>query len=126
MPRVVEKVGLVVTGLPVGGSMEAGDLVGWSSGQVVRAIGASGSPVTAIGVALAAYRTGELAAVAIQAEVSGFSAITRGQRQYLSVSAAGERQASAPSGTGQWKQTVGWGTGPDRIAFTFQDEGVSV
>ena len=51
MAKVVEKAGLVITGVPVGGDVSAGDLVGWSSQTVVKASGASGSVVPAIGVA---------------------------------------------------------------------------
>ena len=92
MGKVVEKAGLVITGLPVGGDVSAGDLVGWSSQTVVRATGASGSVVPAIGVAMASYRAGDRGAIALSAEVSGFSGLSYGQSQYLSTSSAGASQ----------------------------------
>jgi hypothetical protein len=119
-------VDLVITGLPVGGSMEAGELVGWSSQQIVRATGAAGAGVPAIGVALAAYKAGDLGAIALRAEVSGLSGLTRGQAHYLSVSAPGGTQTGAPSSAGQWKQKVGFPTAADRMVFVFQDDGVTV
>jgi hypothetical protein len=124
--KVVERADMVVGGLPVGGSTEAGDLVGWSGQQIVRASGAAGGSIPAIGVALAAYRAGDTGAIALRAEVSGLSGLTRGQTHYLSTSTAGSTQATAPSSAGMWKQKVGFPTAADRMLFHLQDEGASV
>ena len=75
---------------------------------------------------MASYRSGDRGAIALSAEVSGFSGLGYGQGQYLSVSSAGASQTGVPSGAGNYKQKVGFSAAADRVAFTFQDEGASL
>ncbi len=119
----VATAGLTVNGVPYGGSVKAGDLVGWSSGKLVRAYGAAGA-VPAVGVAGASYKNGDTGAMHLICEVSGFSGLLVGGVQYLSLSEEGGIQPEEPSGAGVLKQVVGYAVAPDRIAVVLQDAGV--
>lgn len=108
---------LTVTGVPVGESVVAGDLVGFDTAEhkLVRAYGGSGGPVPAVGVAAAAYQAGDEGAFHLVGEVSGLVGLTVGAVVYLSLTAAGGTQSGTPSGAGNLKQVVGRAVAADRI-----------
>lgn len=126
MAKTIGSAGLTIGGVTYGESVRAGDLVGWSSGKLVLASGAAGFVVPAVGVAAAAYDDGETGAFHQLAEVSGYSGLTVGADQYLSVSEGGAIQGTAPNGVGEHKQVVGYAVAADRLAVVLQDAGVLV
>ncbi len=123
MGKVVSA-GLTISGLPYGDIVQAGDLVGWSGGQLVKACGVAGDPIPAVGIAAAGYRPGDVGAMHLMGVVSGFASLGEGNTQYLSLSVAGGVQQTIPSGAGALKQVVGFAVAPDQIAMVLRDEGV--
>lgn len=122
----VASTGLTVSGVTFGEAVTAGDLVGWSGGQVVPALGMAGSVVPAVGVAAASYRAGEKGAYHLRCELSGLTGLAAGATQYLSVSTPGAMQSGVPSGAGNFKQAVGYAVAADRMVCVFQDAGVTL
>ncbi len=118
--------GATVGGIPVGEAIKAGDLVGFSGGQMVRAIGAAGGVVVAVGIAAASYRAGDTGAMHLMGEISGFSALAIGDAQYLSLVDAGEIQSDLPAGAGNYRQLVGYAVAADRVAMTIPDHGAQL
>jgi hypothetical protein len=119
---------MMVEGLVVasGYTVKAGQLVGFSGGEVVPALGVAGSVVPARGVALTSGKGGQAIAMGLRGEVSGVGApAAAGADAYVSEINEGEVQAAAPTGAGSWQQSVGWApvASGDRVALTFQDEG---
>ena len=126
---------MVIEGLEVaaGATVRAGELVGFSGGKLVPAIGASGLFTPARGVALTSGQAGEKVAMALRGEVSGLSGLpARGGAVYLDEVSAGRISGTVASSGGAWAQGVGWsgdgeaaGSGT-RAVLTFQDEGTVV
>ncbi len=116
--------GLTISGVPYGEDVRAGDLVGWSGGKLVRAIGSAGGPVSAVGIAAASYKSDEVGAMHRMGEVSGFAGLAAGDTQYLSLATPGGIQAAVPAGVGNLKQVVGYAVAADRVAVAIRDEGV--
>ena len=119
----VATTGLTVSGVPYGEEVTAGDLVGWNNNQLVLACGAMGFVVPAVGMAAASYGSGDLGAMHLLGEISGFTGLTVGETQYLSLDTPGGIQSAVPSGAGNLKQAVGYAVAPDRIVFAPQDMG---
>ncbi len=126
---------MVIEGLEVGagGVVKAGDLVGFSGGKLIPAVGTAVLYTPARGVALTSGEGGELVAMALRGEVSGLSGLpTRGGSVYLSEDAAGGISGSPAGSAGGWAQRVGWsadGESADSgtsVVVTFQDEGAEV
>ena len=119
----VATTGLTISGVPYGEDVKAGDLVGWSLGKLMLACGAAVNPIPAVGVAAAAYRSGEVGAVHLGGEVSGFTNLGVGDTQYLSLTNPGTIQATPPSGSGNLMQVVGYGVSLTRLAVVIRDWG---
>jgi len=122
----VATTGLTVSSVPYGESVVAGDLVGWSDGKLVRACGAAGAVVQAAGVAAASYKSGDKGAMHLMGEIAGFSGLTPGATQYLSISTPGGVQSATPSGSGNLKQIVGYAVAADRVAIVLRDAGTTL
>ena len=126
---------MVIDGLEVaaGSVVKAGDLVGFSAGKLVPAVGASGFYTPARGVALTSGRAGEKVAMALRGEVAGLSGLPqRGGAVYVSENVGGGISGSEPASGGSWSQRVGWTAdgeaagGGTRVVVTFQDDGAEV
>lgn len=126
MARVVRNAGVVIGGLPVGGSIVAGELVGFSMGKMVQALGTSGGVVAAVGVSMATYENGDVGAMAQIAEVAGFAGLNPGAALYLSLDTPGDVTAVTPSGSGNLKQQVGVAVTPDRALFVYLEPGATI
>lgn len=104
-----------------------GDLVGLnSSGNIALAFSATGSPgIKACGVVLTGNTVGQFGGTTTlskmsyhrKAKVNGFSSLTIGGACFVSTSSAGGIQQSEPSGTGKFRQIVGYAVSATEVMF---------
>lgn len=99
-------------------ALAAGDLVNvWnSSGAKVRKADASVAGKEAHGFVLSAFSSGAAATVYFEGTNTQVTGLTPG-RQFLSATTPGQATATAPSGTGQVVQRVGFATAAAALNF---------
>lgn len=125
MTKVVTT-GLTISNVLYGEPVQAGELVGWRNGRLVRACAVATDPIPAVGVAAASYRANELGAMHLSGEVSGFDNLAVGASQYLSQYAPGDIQSVSPTDPGSLLQLVGYAVAPDRLVVAIRDWGTYV
>lgn len=102
-------------------ALAAGDMVNvWNStGAKVRKADASTAGKEAHGFVLAAVSSGASATVYFEGTITGLTGLTPGA-QFLSAATAGTATATAPTGSGQVVQRVGFATSPTTLNFQSQ------
>ncbi len=104
-----------------------GDLVGLnSSGKIALALSATGSGgIHARGVALTGNTVGQFGGTLTlekmsyhkRVKVNGFTSLTIGGGCFVSTSAAGGIQQDEPTGTGKFRQVVGYAVSATEVMF---------
>lgn len=100
-------------------ALAAGDIVNvWDNAGAFRVRKADGSAAgkPAMGFVLAAVANGANATVYFEGTITGLSSLTGGTK-FLSVTTPGASQASAPTGSGQVSQKVGFATSASTLNF---------
>jgi len=112
-----------------GQTIVEGDLVGLNaSGQITLAFSATGLGTTGIlarGVVLTGNTVGQFGGTHAlskmsyhrHAKVNGFTSLTPGETVFVSTSAAGGVQQGEPSGTGKFRQAVGYAVSATEVMF---------
>ena len=116
-----------------GQTIVEGDLVGLNSdGQVTLSYSATGLGTTGIlarGVVLTGNTVGQFGGTTTlskmsyrrRAKVNGFTSLTPGGNCFVSTSAAGGIQQGEPSGTGKFRQVVGYAVSATEVMFDVGD-----
>ncbi len=113
-------IGPDVATMPASESLSAGDYVNvWNDSGTVKARKADATTAgkEANGFVLAAFTSGQSAAVYLDGSNTGVTGLTPGARYYLSASAPGQATATAPSGSGNVVQFLGIAVSASSLSF---------
>jgi hypothetical protein len=107
-----------IVGYNAGENITAGDSVYLSAaGTLFKAIANDDTKMEFLGVAVNTATSGNLVAVRVAGEASGFSGLTIGEPVYLSTTTAGSYQQAQPTSTGHWIVQIGVATSATTIAI---------
>lgn len=106
--------------IPASENLSAGDFVNvWNDAGTTkcRKADATTAGKEANGFVLAAFTSGQSAAVYLDGSNTGVTGLTPGARYYLSAVAPGQATATAPSGSGNVVQFLGVAVSASRLSF---------